>query len=309
MSEKQYEAIVGETIVRHEYDVDAFQLIDELLIKITEQNFTTDKVQVIKENLILAENMMVERISTHYPEIIDAQKKRHYIIPSLHNEYNDYLAYKLLVIDPYRIPSLLSYQSKLFLGNDYAAKGSFIGLIEFMTYNRVKSFNFLDGELRRERILKWVEDNRYFDFEDNSQIREEHGFLITDPKLSQVLFENIKLITPNSRHEDLYFLLSENRAPKMPIPLAANKTQIAELFKRIKYNGACKLDNIVLAKVIVRFFSSMNKKKQVLELNESSVYDVIRRFKSEPSIGTLLFEHVVEYKKQNERKDVVDPSN
>ncbi len=304
MSEEQNDFIVGNTIVRHEYDVDAFNVIDSFKQHLLNQNFIQEHIDSKKEMVELMEEMMVDRLKGNHPEIIEAQKKRHYIIPSLHNEYNDYLALKLLIIDPFKIPALLSYQSKAFLGNYYAQKVNFIGLIEFLVYQRVKSYKVVDIDLRRERIMKWVEDNRYFDFEDNTELRAKNGFLVTEAKLSQILYENLKLIVPEKRNEDLYFVLSENKLPQTPIPIAANKTQIAELFKRIKYNGACNLSNTDLANFIIKTFSSMSEDLSVHELKKSTVYDVLRRIKDEPSRGGLLFEHIVEYKLSDARKNI-----
>lgn len=309
MIEDQDGWITEETIIRHPYDVDAFEVIDSFLKETKNQDYAENRIKEIEEAICLGEEMMVKRLSENSSKIIDSQKRRHFILPSIYNEYNDYLALKLLIVDPYKIPALLSYQSALFLGNHYAAKNNFIGLIEFQVYNKVKSFDFKDNDLRREKIMEWVEKNRYFDYEDNSETRIKEDFLVSDAKFSQVLYENLKIIIPDSFQEDLYYLLSENRVPKEPIPVQANKSQIVEFFKRIKYNDKSHLENKKLAGVLCRAFCSLNKNMDKDELKESSVYDILRRTKDEPSQGNLLFENMVPYVLPGTRKDDVPPSN
>lgn len=288
-----------ESIVRHLYDVDAFEVIDKFKSELHLQDLPNQDIERIEKRIQLFEEVMVENMQDRESNIKMYQRQRHFIIPSFYNEYNDLLSLKLLVIDPYRIPAFLTYQSILFLGNEYAVKSNFIGLIEFDIYERVIKHDFKNLDIRRSKILEWVDKNRYFDFSDNTEARKESGFLISDSKFSYILFDRLKSIVEDSSQSDLFRLLTENLTPKTKIPVHTRVGSLVELFKRVRYNGRSFLNNEGMQTVLCSSFCIADEEMNTTELNPITVTDVLRRTAKEPNMR--LFEEIAPYKEKEKR--------
>ena len=150
------------TVVRHLYDIDAFEIIDSLKDKYKSNLDQVPEHQRDLEFIKLDEDLLIEFLKEEGIDFLEHQKHRNFIMPSYYNLYNTYLGYKLLTIDLYKIEPLLSYQSVLFLGNNYAPKENFLGLIEFLVYEFVKARLLPFEKIRLEKIVNWLERNRVF---------------------------------------------------------------------------------------------------------------------------------------------------
>ncbi|HLG39570.1 MAG TPA: hypothetical protein VI461_07870, partial [Chitinophagaceae bacterium] len=85
---------------RHDYDVDVFNILDELRSKIQSSR---DKVRIkkleefdfIKED----EDVFVNFMGSVGVDLTEQRKYRNYILPSDYNNYFWYLGWKLIVVD------------------------------------------------------------------------------------------------------------------------------------------------------------------------------------------------------------------
>ena len=144
-------------VERHVYDVDAFEILDRLKEKYLQvDGFVTEQM------LLFEEENLLQLLEEEGYNSMEHQKYRNFILPSNFNQYNNFLGYKLLTIDLYKIEPLLSYQSVLFLGNNYAVKDNFIGLLEFLVYDFVQRRVLPNEQVRLEKIVTWLERNRVF---------------------------------------------------------------------------------------------------------------------------------------------------
>lgn len=145
------------TVIRHVYDVDAFEIIDRLKEKHNSNSEQAPEHLRDLEFINLQEESLIKFLNEEGFDSSEHQKHRNFIIPSYYNLYNTYLGYKLLTFDLYKIEPLLSYQSVLFLGNYYASKDNFLGLIEFLVYDFVKAGVLPFEQIRLEKIVNWLE--------------------------------------------------------------------------------------------------------------------------------------------------------
>ena len=150
------------TVSRHEYDIDAFEIIDNLRKKLIQNLDSIPKHLQDLKFIDEEETHLLKAMKEKEVDLTENLKYRNYILPSSYNLYNTYLGWKLLTMDIYKIEPLLSYQSVLFLGNDYASSENFIGLVEFHIYTFVKTRIFFNENLRLEKIVNWLERNRIF---------------------------------------------------------------------------------------------------------------------------------------------------
>lgn len=166
---------------RNVYDVDAFEILDRLRDKyLKEEGFVTEQM------LLLEEENLLQLLDAEGYNTKERQKYRNFILPSNFNHYNNFLAYKLLTIDPYDIKPLLSYQSVLFLGNDYAVKENFTGLLWFLVYHLVQKRVLPNEQIRLEKIVNWLEekfkDIKKNDSQNKSEVLKTIKDLFTDPE-------------------------------------------------------------------------------------------------------------------------------
>ncbi len=181
------------TVVRHVYDVDAFETLDKLKEKYLKNiDFVPENLKDL-EFIKLEEELLIKQFKEDDFDLSEHQKHRSFIIPSNYNIYCTYLGYRLLTIDVYKIEPLLSYQSVLFMGNYYAAKDNFIGLVEFLTYEFVKARLLPFEKKRLEKIVNWLERNRVFLL--NKAYNDINGPIINENE-SEINKDGTEIIEP-----------------------------------------------------------------------------------------------------------------
>lgn len=85
-------------------------------------------------------------LSHNYPIIID----------STYNKYQQYLGLALIAYDVNRIHGLLSYQWKI-----WKRPGSFLNFVDGLVYRYVIKNSPFDNQIRLDKIMAWVNENRY----------------------------------------------------------------------------------------------------------------------------------------------------
>jgi hypothetical protein len=331
------------TVVRNVYDVDAFEIIDRLKEKYQ------SNIDVVPEHLRdlefikFEEEFLIKTLKEDDFDLTEHQKHRNFIIPSNYNLYNSYLGYKLLTMDLYKIEPFLSYQSVLFLGNYYATKDNFIGLIEFLTYEFVKTRLFPFEHIRLEKIVNWLERNRIFllnkayneiaepigDDADNgtlntlqdsaakneigledigeinnvSNIKEEPKFRVVkmDPQFANVFCEKLKTFF-ETQEQLLHNLIIRNLFTERLV-FNGNANQLAELFKRLRYNAKIDVASLkVLAEWIALNFSSVNENGVVEEINFNTIHQVLKKQDREPPKTKRILIEIAPYIMPDDRK-------
>jgi hypothetical protein len=303
------------TVVRHEYDIDAFEIIDQLKEKYN-SNIEQGKEQLKGlESINVNEELLIKFLNEEGVDSSEHKKHRNYIIPSYYNLYNTYLGYKLLTIDLYKIEPLLSYQSVLFLGNYYAVKDNFIGLIEFMVYDFVKAELLPFEQIRLEKIVNWLERNRIFlvnkayneSFNDPSEaaISKKKGVVIRtvkmDAQFANVFYEKFKCFF-GGQDILLFNLIIKNEFTER-IVFNGQMNQLAELFKRLNYNNIIDVANLkLLAKWITENFATGNDKVQDKGMFFNTIYAVLKNCKREPPKTKRILVELAKYIKPEDRK-------
>ncbi len=290
----------------HLYDIDAFEILDRLKEKHQAYNDNSKGPLRSLEFIHLEEEFLMESFKESNIDLTEQQKRRHFVIPSTFNLYNTFLGYKLLTIDLYKIESLLSYQLALFEGNYYAEKNNFIGLIEFSTYAFVSARVFPFEENRLEKISNWVEKNRVF-LRNNELPFPKDG---ADLKVDEVIMDDDFAIIFNKQFKK-FFKGQENDLEELIINKKATvrlvfngqANQLAELFKRLRYNGKISVSSIeILAHWIVRHFAIRDKQKGIEKLNLSTISQVLKKTTAEPAKGKRILEELAGFKVTNQRK-------
>ncbi|MCJ7771607.1 MAG: hypothetical protein MUP22_00575 [Desulfobacterales bacterium] len=154
------EEVDNSLTVRDAYDIDVFDIYDELKKKYPNDG----NVKILNELdnstfFEMQEDNFVKSLKSGGIDLSKNQENRCCILPSTSNFYLYHLGWKILIIDPYKIEALLSYQSKEFLGNSSASKDNFVGLVEHVVYEFVKANNYLNESIRLKKIMKWVRRN------------------------------------------------------------------------------------------------------------------------------------------------------
>lgn len=310
------------TLVRHVYDVDAFEIIDSLMDKYKSNIDQVPEHLRDLDFIKLEEEFLIKFLNEEGIDTLEHQKHRNFIIPSYYNLYNTYLGYKLLTIDLYKIEPLLSYQSVLFLGNYYATKDNFLGLIEFLVYDFVKVRLLPFEQIRLEKMVNWLERNRLFLLnkaynEDSTtdNLREEN-IQPTAPKFKTVemeinfantLQEKLKAYFATEEHPSIFTLFFKG---ELTVPLCFNgqANQLAELFKRLRYNSKINVATLEsLANWITTNFVIKNKQGEIEQLNISTISQVLKKSYAEPPKGKRILEDVAEFIVPNLRKKYAEP--
>jgi len=301
----------------HEYDIDVFQIFKEL----------HSKYFKLAENLSPKDIEIIEKIDEDLQFFIDFMKKEGiditkniefstYVLQSSSILYHYYLGLKILAIDPYKIEPLLSYQRVLFLGNYYASKYDFLGLVEFKVYESIKNSQYFDGNIRLEKIVNWVERNRQFIMDKsyyNNSIQNgfdkanlvEEKIVSMDSEFARILVQKLKPYFPDeAQHPLLFDLLVENKDVKGLI-FKGYINQLPELFKRLKYNNKIIVSNKkILGTWISERFIVKNKKNETLGLDYEFVYNILTKTKNEPSKSNRILTDIVQYiQPENRKKD------
>jgi hypothetical protein len=313
------------TVVRHVYDIDAFEIIDKLKEKYN-SSIEKGKEQLKDlEFISLTEEILIKFLNEEGVDSSEHKKHRNYIMSSHYNLYNTYLGYKLLTIDLYKIEPLLSFQSVLFLGNYYASKNNFLGLVEFLVYDFVKTGVLPSEQIRLEKIVNWLERNREFllnkaynepsdgiieeqkddtvvEFEAHSKKGNlKHRIVIMDAQFANVFYEKVKCFF-EGQETLLYDLIIKNEFTELLV-FNGQSNQIAELFKRLRYNSKITVSTIdVLANWIVKHFSTRNKQNEIEKLNLSTISQVLKKSSTEPSKGKRILEDLAQFIVSTQRK-------
>lgn len=147
----------------HIYDIEFFEIFDSLRskysnnsqIRITPDMSNSDFIdlQVSQVLAILAEEGINKGILS---------EKRECVVSSISTAFLPLIGWRILTIDPYLIEGLLDYQYAIYNGNYLDLENNFIGLLEFVVYPFVKSNNYLNEDIRLERIMNWVNSKRTF---------------------------------------------------------------------------------------------------------------------------------------------------
>ena len=304
-------------VERHIYDVDAFEILDRLRDKyLKEEGFVTEQL------LLLEEENLLQLLDEEGYNTKEHQKYRNFILPSNFNHYNNFLAYKLLTIDLYKIEPLLSYQSVLFLGNYYAVKDNFIGLLEFLVYDFVQKRVHPNEQVRLEKIVNWLERNRQFlhskaynefDVEDAVEVPFEsvtkndtpqtpNRKIKMDPHFANILCEKLNCFF-EGQETVLYNLLIKNEITKRLV-FDGQANQLAELFKRLRYNAQITVStNKVLAEWLVESFCTIDDDGKIFQLVFASVEGVLKNSEREPPKTKRILIELAQYFRPENRKN------
>ncbi len=311
VSEKAEEMILISR--RHAYDIDVFEILDELRKKILSSGTDEDKKKLQEFDFIQAdEDFFINDMVKYGVDLKGSQKNRNYILPSSYNGYYTYLGWKLIIMDVYKIEALLSYQSVLYLGNYYAGKDNFFGLIEYLVYDFVKARILFGENIRLEKIMNWVERNRSFmvgkAYSGNAKRkrvnRKAPSFrtLTMEPAFSNILFEKLAKFFSIDQKQDLFKAIVTGEKIK-GICFAGNANSIVEFFKRLRYNQKIFVsNNKVLAIWITDTFCTRDS-NSLKKLNPSTVLDVLQRTKNEPTKPNRILPEIAEYISPSKRKN------
>ncbi|MGZ4055313.1 MAG: hypothetical protein ACXVDZ_14280 [Bacteroidia bacterium] len=269
-------------------------------------------------------------------DVTENRKYRNYILPSSNNMYQTYLGWKILSMDPYKIEPLLSYQSVLFLGNDNAPKDNFLGSLEFSVYVFVKGRIVFDEFIRLEKMVDWMERNRVFllnkayqpdeivESEEDTVIKKLTStkqslkgnakqvskknkdkqvidttpnvrIVLMAPEFAAILVEKLKSYFPEDDYSRLFDLIIKNKMKKK-LPFFGNRNQIAELFKRLHYNGKITVNTYdLLARWISNNFNVFDKGGKIEVLNANTILSILKNSKKEPPKGKRILEDMAVY--------------
>lgn len=146
----------------HTYDIEIFSIFDNLKKKYG--NDGSVKITNDMDNFsffAMQEDTVVKAIKSEGIDLSKNQEFRHYILPSTSNSYFHLLGWKILTINLYKIEALLTYQSERYLGNDYyAQKDNFCSLVEFLVFQFVDANNYLNEDIRLDKITNWVKQHQ-----------------------------------------------------------------------------------------------------------------------------------------------------
>ncbi|MDI1234867.1 MAG: hypothetical protein PSX81_11335 [bacterium] len=301
-------------VSRHVYDIDAFQILDDLRLRCQNNVDTFPENNINLENISFEEMELVKLFSDKEGiDITQNAKYRNLIIYSKSNIYNNYLGYKLLTIDKYKIGPLLSYQSLLFQGNDYASAGNFIGLVEFLVYDFVKSRIYSFEEVRLKKIMDWVERNsldlitKAYTKKSNKSLPNPESIsdkiIAMDPAFAKIFCEKFEIHIDKSQKKLLWDLIFDESS-KEKICFQGNINQVVELFKRLRYNSKLKVRTLKLLTdwILVNFCVKVDD--EILELNRETITQILSKTNLEPAKGNRILEELGAFIPKNMRKKV-----
>ncbi len=275
-------------VIRHVYDVDAFEVLDAMKVKLTTQvGKKNNNGEKQLEMLKIVEESLIKDAQNFDLDILENQKYRNFVLPSSSILYHTFLVYKLLTFDVYKIGPMLSFQSKLFLGNYYAVKDNFVGLVEYTAYESVKNSMFSDKNLRLEKIVNWVEskNNDYnYSIKSYRSSEIENKFIKADGEYIRMLHGKLKPFFEIKEEKALLFdaLFSGKVISELSFYGQAN--QFVEFFKRLKYNDKIFYNrNKDLAEWICLNFKFRNRKTGEFEnFSNDSVLQILKNSTKEP---------------------------
>ena len=263
-------------VERHLYDIDAFDILDQMRTKYGNSDDVLEKVQIIEQMLTNEAN--AEQISLE-----ESSKVRNFIVPSTFSNYGTFLTLKLLLIDPYKIQLLLTYQCGLFEGNRYARKDNFIGLIEFFVYAQTRSFIKISEPIRLEKISEWLQSKR----ESLQQIaaipvvstKEFSTVVFFDQNKEGLFCERMKMYISSEQFENFKKLISGNELDGK-ILFMGQVNQLVDLFKRLKKHNFINVYSYPkLGKWLLDNFLYLNRRNEETALEINTLNSLLKKSK------------------------------
>lgn len=298
-------------IKRHEYDIDVFEILDQLRKKVELRKINKKRKGQELDFLDAEEFFFVSDMRSKKCDLTKEQKIRHYILPSTSNSYYSYLGMKLLVIDIYRIEAVLTFQAPLFKGNYYAEIDNFLGLVEFIVFNYIKQSIFLDVGLRLEKIMNWVERNRnpsdnenYF----NNDMAIGFRPYSIEETFAVSLCSKLHPYFSKDQHNKLHEAIAKGNIVR-GLVFNGNARSFVELFKRLRYNKKIIVKkNEILTRWIVDVFRIKDDHQDLKELNYDTALQVLRKTDHEPPKKNRILDDFVSWIAPSHRKDQILPS-
>jgi hypothetical protein len=290
-------------LVRHAYDVDSFEILDCLKSKYKEHEEVFPPKFFIEQ-----ENALLQFLSSEGLSKYKYEKSRNFVIPSNFDIYNRFLGYKLLCMDSLRIEPFLTYQSTLFMGNISVERENFIGLLEFHVYDLIQPYILPDEQNRLEKIVNWLERNRVFlynkafslDEADLDEASSNKRKVIMSQEFAFLLYEKLTCFF-EGQETQLHKLLIKNEASEL-LRFNGRNNQLAELFKRLRYNGVIQSTYSVLIDWLLENFAAPNKQGKFDSLKRNTIEDVFKNSHNEPPKGRRILAEIAKYIPPSERK-------
>lgn len=300
------------TYQRHAYDIDVFEILDELRLKILSPG-NEEKAEKLKEFDFIKEDedFFVSDMQNKGIDLTGHRKNRNFILPSSYNIYYWYLGWKLLVMDIYKVEAVLSYQAISYKGNHYAEKKNFLGLVEFLVYSFMKQRIFPNENIRLEKIMNWVERKR--DFAANK--KNLGGFkmlefrpITIDPLFASQLCEKLQPYFSETQHEQLSEAITKGHIIR-GLCFDCSIRAFVDVFKRLRYHKKIVVkNNEALAHWLTDVFCTKEDGGQLKPLNYETVFDILKRTKNEPSKSNRILEDFVAFVPKVSRKDQKPPA-
>ncbi len=259
------------TISSQVYDINVCEVV-QTMNSYFKENFNLQEFKAHREDLkILYKSVVVKLKNSKTTETINL-KRKHLILPSTSDSYHIFLAYKLLTCDPYKIQAILSYHSVLFIGNRYASKGNFVGLVEYSVYNLVRSTDRKNEVIRLDKIGTWLENNRRFELQKANTAKRVRF----DEEFASILSDKLKIFVVDDSAIWLFDSLFNDKYNGRKVVFNFEAIELCILFKKCIENNVLNVkSNEILAKWICERFNVLKNKKE--ELNEETVLNYLNR--------------------------------
>ncbi len=148
-------------ISRHVYDIELNEIFNSLRSKYPNSSQVKITLEISNLEFIeMQESSVIETLTKEgrYNGILRGEEV--IVVPSESAAFFSLICWRILTIDPYKIEGLLSYQYAIYSGNNLDEENNFFGLLEFNIYPFVKSNNYLKEDIRLEKIMHWLGNNR-----------------------------------------------------------------------------------------------------------------------------------------------------
>jgi hypothetical protein len=140
-------------------------------------------------------------------------------------------------------------------------------------------------------MVNWLERNRSFILRQlyiSKTVTMEADFANT-------LQEKLKAHFAIEQHPSIFTLFFKGELTT-PLCFDGQANQLAELFKRLRYNSKINIDTLEsLANWITKNFVIKNKQGEIEKLNESTISQVLKKPTAEPPKGKRILLDVAEY--------------
>jgi hypothetical protein len=195
------------------------------------------------------------------------------------------------------------------MGNSSVERENFIGLLEFHIYDLIQPYVLPDEQNRLEKIVSWLERNRDFLYNkayslnetDLDEASSNKRKVIMSQELAFLLYEKLTCFF-EGQETQLHKLLIKNEAPEL-LRFNGQINQLAELFKRLRYNGVIIVDNLdVLTDWIVESFAAPNNEGKIDVLKRDTISQNLRKQSKEPPKGKRILTEFAKYLQPSERK-------